>query len=232
MKNAINYYYNLYPENIHQTEKGYYFIINNTRYFLIKYLGDLKEIQSIYEMQLYLLNQNFYVHPIILNTQNQILTYINNEPYILMITIHYNNKININDIISFLNFLTPKVQSIFRMPAPSPAEFPGTLVPAAPGRTIPIWPRIPARWNPRNVASPRVIPATQKPPWLATIARARNDNTLSETPSLVPAGLVLNAPRNNPTTPVAAQPASAQSRHTTTKPRHKATPLYVRPGNR
>ena len=46
MKNAINYYYNLYPENIHQTEKGYYFIINNTRYFLIKYLGDLKEIQS------------------------------------------------------------------------------------------------------------------------------------------------------------------------------------------
>lgn len=108
MKNAINYYYNLYPENIHQTEKGYYFIINKTRYFLIKYLGDPKDIQKIYEMHLYLLNQNFYVHPIVLNTQNQILTYINNEPYILMITIYYNNKINIGDIISFLNFTTNK----------------------------------------------------------------------------------------------------------------------------
>lgn len=101
MKNAINYYYNLYPENIHQTEKGYYFKINQTRYFLTKYLNDPKEIQKIYNMHLTLLNQNFYVHPIILNIQNQILTYINNEPYILMITIYYEGKITINDILYF-----------------------------------------------------------------------------------------------------------------------------------
>lgn len=103
MKNAINYYYNLYPDNIHQTEKGYYFFINKTRYFLTKYLGDPKEIQKIYNMHLHLLNQNFYVHPIVLNAQNQIITTINNEPYILMITIYYENKINLNDIIYFLN---------------------------------------------------------------------------------------------------------------------------------
>ena len=48
MKNAINYYYNLYPNNIHQTEKGYYFSINQTRYFLLKYLDEPKEIQKIY----------------------------------------------------------------------------------------------------------------------------------------------------------------------------------------
>lgn len=102
MKNAINYYYNLYPENIHQTEKGYYFIVNQTRYFLTKYLGEPKDIQKIYEMHLKLLNQNFYIHPIILNNQNQILTYINSEPYILMITIYYKNKISLNDILYFL----------------------------------------------------------------------------------------------------------------------------------
>ena len=101
MKNAINYYYGLYPENIHQTEKGYYFNVNQTRYFLTKYLGDLKEIKQIYDMHLHLLSQNFYVHPIILNKQNQILTTINDEQYILMITIYYENKITINDIISF-----------------------------------------------------------------------------------------------------------------------------------
>ena len=100
MKNVINYYYSLYPDNIHQTEKGYYFIINQTRYILTKYLDDPKNIQKIYEMHMYLLNQNFYVHPIVLNNQNQILTYINNEPYILMITIYYENKINTNDIIA------------------------------------------------------------------------------------------------------------------------------------
>ena len=106
MKNAINYYYNLYPNNIHQTEKGYYFSINQTRYFLLKYLDEPKEIQKIYNMHLNLLNQKFYIHPIILNTKNQILTYINNEPYILMITIYYENKISINDIINFTNAIS------------------------------------------------------------------------------------------------------------------------------
>ena len=103
MKNAINYYYSLYPDDIYQTENGYYFILNQTRYFFTKYLGDTKEIQKIYDMHMHLLSQNFYVHPIILNNQNQILTYISNEPYILMITIYYENKININDIIAFSN---------------------------------------------------------------------------------------------------------------------------------
>lgn len=102
MKNAINYYYNLYPENIHQTKKGYYFTVNKTRYFLTKYLEEPKDIQKIYSMHLNLLNQNFYVHPIVLNTQNQIITTIDNEPYILMITIYYKEKITLNDIIYFL----------------------------------------------------------------------------------------------------------------------------------
>ena len=101
MKNAINYYYNLYPNDIHQNEKGYYFIINQTRYFLTKYSDDPKNIQTIYENHMYLLNQNIYVHPIVLNNQNQILTYINNEPYILMITLYYQNKITVNDIMYF-----------------------------------------------------------------------------------------------------------------------------------
>ena len=101
MKNVINYYYNLYPNNIHQNEKGYYFVVNQTKYVFTKYFGDPKNIQNIYNMHLHLINSNFYVHPIILNVQNQILTYINNEPYILMITVYYKNKININDIIYF-----------------------------------------------------------------------------------------------------------------------------------
>lgn len=98
MKNAINYYYNLYPSDIHQTEKGYYFIIDQTRYFFTKYKENLNDIKKIYDMHIRLLNQNIYVHPIVLNNQNQILTYINNEPYILMITIYYEKNINVNDI--------------------------------------------------------------------------------------------------------------------------------------
>ena len=107
MKNVINYYYNLYPDNIHQTDKGYFFIANDQRYFLTKYQGDINNIKNIYDMHIYMLNNNFYVHPIILNNQNQILTYINNDPYVLMLTIYYKNQININDIISFSSIQIP-----------------------------------------------------------------------------------------------------------------------------
>ena len=111
MKNAINYYYNLYPDNIYQIEKGYYFTINKTRYFLTKYLEDPKDIQKIYNMHLNLLKQNFYVHPIVLNTQNQIITTIDNEPYILMITIYYKEKITLNDITYFLTNVKTSAES-------------------------------------------------------------------------------------------------------------------------
>ena len=104
MKNVINYYYNLYPNTIHQTDKGYYFIVNNQRYFFTKYQGNINDIKNIYDTHIYMLNNNFYVHPIILNTQNQILTYINAKPYILMNTVYYKNQININDIVSFWTF--------------------------------------------------------------------------------------------------------------------------------
>ena len=107
MKNVINYYYNLYPDNIHQTDQGYFFIANDQRYFLTKYQGDINNIKNIYDMHIYMLNNNFYVHPIILNNQNQILTYINNDPYVLMLTIYYKNQININDIISFSSIQIP-----------------------------------------------------------------------------------------------------------------------------
>lgn len=103
MKNTINYYYNLYPSIIIKEEKGYSFFINETRYFLIPYLGDINEINKIYDMHLNLLKQNFYIHPIVLNNMGNILTLIDNKPYILMITIYYKEKININNILEFRN---------------------------------------------------------------------------------------------------------------------------------
>ena len=103
MKNVINYYYNLYPENIFQSSEEYYFFVNNIRYTFIKYLGDVLEINKIYNMHLDILNKNIYVHPIILNKDNKPLTFINNIPYILMQTVYYGSKVTIDNIMSFAN---------------------------------------------------------------------------------------------------------------------------------
>lgn len=101
MKNVINYYYTLYPENIFQNKDEYYFFINNTRYTFTEYKEDIKEIDKIYNMHLNILKRNMYVHPIILNKDGKALTMIKEKPYILMQTVYYGEKINIQNIISF-----------------------------------------------------------------------------------------------------------------------------------
>ena len=103
MKNVINYYYNLYPEKIFQNKDEYYFFINNIRYTLIEYKEDIKKIEEIYKIHLDILRKNIYVPPIILNKDNKPLTIVKGKPYILMQTIYYGEKTNIQSIISFLS---------------------------------------------------------------------------------------------------------------------------------
>ncbi len=84
MKNAISYYYNLYPNDIHQIDNKYYFIIDDSYYVLTIYTRDIKELEDIYKLSNDLLKNGIYNHQIILNKDNSILTTVNNIPYILM----------------------------------------------------------------------------------------------------------------------------------------------------
>lgn len=106
MKNVINYYYNLFPQNIVKDNDNYYFFINDIRYFFYKYDGD--NVNEVYDMHIFLLNQNIYVHPIILNKDGNILTFVDNKPYVLMITKYYKGKINFLDIIKFNTLIYDK----------------------------------------------------------------------------------------------------------------------------
>jgi len=104
MKNAINYYYNLVTYDIRHHGKKYRFTIDNDEYLLMICEYSLEELEEIYKLNVFLLQMNVYVHQIILNKDNQIITYINNEPYILMkIFVKDTRKINISDIILFQN---------------------------------------------------------------------------------------------------------------------------------
>lgn len=100
MKNVLNYYYNLYPDKIYQTKDEYYFFIYNIRYSLIKYKEDIKDIKKIYETHQNMLNQNIYIHPIILNIEKSPLTIINKNAYILLKTVYYGEKITLDKIVS------------------------------------------------------------------------------------------------------------------------------------
>lgn len=103
MKNAINYYYNIYPKDIYQTKEEHYFIIDNIKYSLIKYDKDPKELESIYNMHLYILSSGIYVHQIILNKEGKIITLINNQQYILLKQSYTKDKITLEEISKLQN---------------------------------------------------------------------------------------------------------------------------------
>lgn len=89
MKNTINYYYNLNPSKINQIFNYYYFYINNELYYFIVYNKNTKDIKAIYDFNQEMLQRNVLVHEIINNRNGNILTYVNQVPYILI-------KINVN----------------------------------------------------------------------------------------------------------------------------------------
>lgn len=99
MKNTINYYYNLIPTDIHQKEDIYTLNINNIKYLFMPFYGNINTLNIIYN---YLINLNIYCHEIVYNKENNVITFINEKPYILL-KVHYNNtqQINIQNILSY-----------------------------------------------------------------------------------------------------------------------------------
>ena len=112
MKNAIYYYYNLVPDDIHQINKMYYFYYNNIRYSLVLYEGDLAALNDIYMLHANLISKGIYVHQIILNRDNSIVTLIGGNPYILLKTLHYDKKIHYENVLSFSNLFVDQNVSI------------------------------------------------------------------------------------------------------------------------
>lgn len=112
MKNVINYYYNLNPEEIRQVNKMYKFKINNDFYTLMEIENDIKKINEIYEISIELNIRGIYTHTIITNLQNSIITYINNNAYVLLKTYSkMEEEINLKNVIEFSNITTNIVKN-------------------------------------------------------------------------------------------------------------------------
>lgn len=80
MLNIINYFYNLNPKNINKYENNYYFYHNQILYNFIQYTRAPEE--QVFLKELTQSNKNFY--KIVINKNNEIITPVNNIPYILL----------------------------------------------------------------------------------------------------------------------------------------------------
>lgn len=104
MKNSLLYYYRIKPETIHQINADYKCIAGNYEYLLKKVDADISEFVDIYNLHLYLLKNGFICHQIILNSENNIVTYINDTAYILLKINCNNREIDLYDVNIFANF--------------------------------------------------------------------------------------------------------------------------------
>lgn len=104
MKNAIQYYYGLYPENIYQSNGSFEFEINNMHYYLTPYSRSMEELKELHQISMMLLGQHVYCHQFVLNMKQEIVTIINHIPYVLLnILITSKQNVTINDILFFSN---------------------------------------------------------------------------------------------------------------------------------
>lgn len=102
MKNAIKYYYNLEPIDIHLINNNYFFNVDNQYYVLYFCIQDDQNIAKIYELHKKLFQHNIYTHQIVQNQTENIFTIIDSKKYVLMrLYNQMNNKINLHMLANF-----------------------------------------------------------------------------------------------------------------------------------
>lgn len=102
MKNALKYFYNISTDDIIKVNDNYKITSNHEQYFFILHNSTIDSITYIYK---FLVMQNIYCHEIILNKDNEIITNIDNNNYILLKILIKIQKIGFKDIINYNIFV-------------------------------------------------------------------------------------------------------------------------------
>ncbi len=84
MKNVINYFYNFNIDNIRMIGDNYYFVYKNQNFLFQEIKDPQFDYQAIFELNKILIDNQRNFYHIILNKNNEILTYNSNKRYILM----------------------------------------------------------------------------------------------------------------------------------------------------
>lgn len=114
MKNVINYFYNLQPDNIRQQGKQFRFDIDNNSYVFLPYCRLETEIKDLQLLATFLLSLGIYCHQFVFNINSTIITVVNNKPYVLLLVYLKNNRILLfEDLIWFTEIKSlPDVKSL------------------------------------------------------------------------------------------------------------------------
>ena len=104
MKNIISYYYNLHPFEVYKKNSNYFFEYLDNNYVFEAIDIPITDIYSLYNLNEDIIKRDVLTNKMILNCENNIITYVNNLPYVLMqIDINKDVKLNLSEICFFNN---------------------------------------------------------------------------------------------------------------------------------
>lgn len=101
MKDLLNYYYFLNLDKINKQNQTYYFTYQN-HYFAFYQFDNLELIDAILSLNTYMLYHNYKVNKLILNRNNQVLTFYQSHYYCLVL-LNYHDK-TLVDALKIINF--------------------------------------------------------------------------------------------------------------------------------
>ena len=90
MKNILNYYYQIIIDDGKIDGNGY-FSYDNHLFCLYKYERNIKEINSLVNLNNYMISNNININRIIFNKDNEPLTFYKNNYYVLLL-INYKHE--------------------------------------------------------------------------------------------------------------------------------------------
>ena len=91
-----------YPK-VYELNNKYYFNFNNIDYIFTVFDRPIEDAIPIYNLYLELRKRKIMVDDIVTNKDNQIITMVNNIPYILLVDKTKNRNISMNDILYIQN---------------------------------------------------------------------------------------------------------------------------------
>lgn len=99
MKNILGYYYDLHPNNIIKEDDNYFFDYENSRYVFQVFDRPISDAKYLYDLNKKMISNGLLVHEIILNKENDIITFMTNIPYVLMeVFIDVKGRIDLKDV--------------------------------------------------------------------------------------------------------------------------------------
>lgn len=106
MKNLLNYFYHIYPDVLHKNGDGFYFFLDEKKYYLIKFDRNIEELDILVEITNLLYEKNIKVHTFIKTVNdNFFVSYAGNNYIVLRVNQNEKEELDLFDILNFNNSL-------------------------------------------------------------------------------------------------------------------------------